>query len=256
MANVGLYHPGAGLFYRMNPFTKLTLATSLSLAAFLNPRLEVTLALLPVAVFLLALSGAAREVMKTIFKFLLVFIVILFVVQSLWWHGESETWQVAGLTIRQNGFYYACMISTRLLVVLFSFYSLMYTTHPSDLVSSLEQHGLSPRIGYVMLATMQSIVEMQERAGVIMEVQQCRGVETSGNLLVRARAYFPLIGPLIVGSVLNIESRALALEVRSFSSQKAKTQLKTIQELPWERWTRYLLFLLPFALLAARLLWK
>ncbi len=256
MANVGMYHPGVTLFHQVNPLTKLALATSLSLAAFMNPELPITLSLFAVSLILLFVSGAAREVMKSIFRFLIFFIVVLFIVQSLWWQGESALWHLGPLTIKQAGFYYSLLISSRLLVVLLSFYALMYTTHPSDLVRSLEQRGLSPRIAYVILATLQAVTEMQERAMIIMEVQQCRGVETKGNLLVRAKAYIPLIGPLIVGSVLSIESRALALEVRGFSSTQAKTQMETIHEMPWERWARYLLILLPFAVLAGRLLWK
>ncbi len=255
MANVGLYHPGATLFHRLNPLTKLTLATSLSLAVILNPLLPVTLTLLAVSLALLILARAFVGVMSSIFRFLILFLGILFVVQSLWWPGPSATWQLGPLTIQQAGFYYSVLIASRLLVVLFSFYALIYTTHPSDLVRSLEQRGLSPRAAYVLLATLQAIPEMQERALVIMEVQQCRGVETKGNLLVRAKAYLPLVGPLIVGSVLNIESRALALEVRGFSSTQVKTQMETIDEMPWERWARYLLILMPFILLAWRLIW-
>jgi energy-coupling factor transporter transmembrane protein EcfT len=106
-----------------------------------------------------------------------------------------------------------------------------------------------------MLATLQSITEMQERAAVIMDVQKCRGVEMEGGLATRARAYFPLIGPLIIGSILNIENRALALEVRGFSSGATRTYIQKVEEEPWEVWLRYFLVLLPILSLVFRWLW-
>jgi energy-coupling factor transport system permease protein len=256
MANVGLFHPGTTIIHRITPFTKLVLAGMFSIAGFIAPGLTLPLILLVISIILLVFAKALREVFTTLFKFLLFFMIVLFVVQSLWWSGESAIWMLGPLKIHVAGFLYSCTIASRLLVVLCSFYALMFTTHPSDLILDLEQRGLPPRIGYVALATMQSIIEMQERAAVIMEVQQCRAIETRGSLKNRAKAYFPLVGPLIVGSVLNIESRALALEVRGFSSTQVKTHLKQIAEFPWENWVRYLLYLLPIATLAWRLLWR
>jgi energy-coupling factor transport system permease protein len=241
----------------MNPITKLVLAASFSIAAFMAPNLVLPLVLFILCVVLLFVARAASEVARTIFKFVLFFMIVLFVVQSLWWSGgESAHFMIGVIPIHVAGFLYSCQVAARLLTVLCSFYLMMFTTHPSDLVFSLEQRGLSPKIGYVLLATLQSVIEMQERAIVIMEVQKCRGVESQGNLLVRSRAYFPLIGPLIVGSVLNIESRALALEVRGFSSGAGKTYLKIFTDMAWEPWLRYLLVALLVAVVIARFVWS
>jgi energy-coupling factor transport system permease protein len=256
MQRIGLFRPGTTIIHQMNPVTKLVLAASFSIAGFLAPNLYLPLVLFVLCVLLLFMARALTEVAKTIFKFVLFFMIVLFVVQSLWWSGgESPMFMLGVIPIHVNGFLYSCQVAARLLTVLCSFYMMMFTTHPSDLVFSLEQRGLSPKIGYVLLATLQSVIEMQERASVILEVQKCRGVESQGNILVRSRAYFPLIGPLIVGSVLNIESRALALEVRGFSSGAGKTYLKIFKDMAWEPWFRYLLAALPVAVLLARFIW-
>jgi energy-coupling factor transport system permease protein len=147
---------------------------------------------------------------------------------------------------------FAAIISLRLLVILSCFYVMMFSTHPAYLVSTFERIGLSPRIAYLMLSTMQTIGELQGRAQTIMEVQKCRGVEVEGSLATRARAFLPLLGPLIIGAVLNLESRALALELRGFSSTKSRTNLHEITEAQWEIWLRYLLAILPFLALGAR----
>ncbi len=233
-----------------------TIALSFTLATLAADLIWIPIAILLVSALLLALAHALGRVGKIILRYVLIMLAFLFVVHSLWYTGgESPVYVLGPLQVKVYGFLYASMISLRLLVVLCAFYLLMFTTHPSDLVFNLERRGLPPKVAYVLLATLQSIVEMQERAAVIMDVQKCRGVEMEGNLATRARAYFPLIGPLIIGSVLNIENRALALEVRGFSSGARRTYLQEIQEERWEVWWRYLLVILPFISLAARWLW-
>lgn len=253
----GLFHPGDSVIHRLNPATKLTVALSFALTSFICTRVWLPLALVAASLVLLSLGQALRKAGDIIVKYLLFMLVILFVVQSFWYSGgASPIWPVGPFNIKIYGFLFASMITLRLLVVLCTFYLMMFTTHPSDLVFNLERRGLPPKIAYVMLATLQSIGEMQERANVIMDVQRCRGVEMEGGLLTRTRAYFPLIGPLIIGSILTVESRALALEVRGFSSGSTRTYLREIHEASWERWARYLLAALPLAALIVRLVWR
>jgi len=252
----GVYIPGTTVIHRLNPFTKLTLAFSLTLAALVAEDVWVLIVVLLLSVVLLAMARGLQRVLRIIVRYLLVMLAFLFVVHSLWYTGgESPVRMVGPFEIKTYGFLFASMVSLRLLVVLCSFYMMMFTTHPSDLVFNLERRGLPPKIGYVMLATLQSIIEMQERAAVIMDVQKCRGVEMEGGLATRAKAYFPLIGPLIIGSVLNIENRALALEVRGFSSGAVRTYIQEVEEAGWEVWLRYFLILLPLLSLAVRWLW-
>jgi energy-coupling factor transporter transmembrane protein EcfT len=253
--SLGLHQAGETLAHRLNPFTKLVLALAFSVSAFITHSLLVQLTLFLVSLLFLYLSKSLSLVIKTIFRFILFFLIVLFVVQSLFWSGESAVWSLGSLDFKVEGVIYSCEVALRLLVVICTFYLLMITTHPSDLVFDLEQRGLPPQGAYVLLATLQAIVEMQERASIIMDVQRCRGVETEGNLLVRARAYFPLIGPLIIGSVLNIESRALALELRGFSSNIPKTYLHRSVEQPWERWLRIALIVFTLFIIVARLAW-
>jgi energy-coupling factor transport system permease protein len=146
----------------------------------------------------------------------------------------------------------AALISLRLLVLLSCFYVMIFSTHPAHLVSTLEQRGLSSRIAYLTLATLQMIGELQGRAHTIMEAQKCRGVEVEGGVLRRAQAFLPIIGPLVIGAVLNLESRALALELRGFSSRVRRTPLHEITDARWEVWLRYLLAILPLLALGVR----
>jgi len=59
-----------------------------------------------------------------------------------------------------------------------------------------------------------------------MDAQRSRGMETEGSLFVRAKAFIPLISPVVSSSLINTRERAIALEVRGFDSKNKKTFLR------------------------------
>jgi energy-coupling factor transport system permease protein len=241
--------------HRLSPFTKLVLALSLTCSALAAYSLWLLAALVLLCLLLLTWSKSLRRVVRAVYPYLLFFVPVLFLVQSLFWSGVSETWSIGPLEVHLEGVLYSCQVTLRLLTILFSFYLVLAATSPTDLVLDLEQRGLPPRFAFVLLATLQTIDEIKERIDVILQAQQCRGVEVSGNLIVRARAYFPLISPLIIGSLLNIESRALALELRGFNAGVPKTLMHRSEEQPWERPLRWGFILLPVVIIGVRVAW-
>jgi energy-coupling factor transport system permease protein len=90
------------------------------------------------------------------------------------------------------------------------------TTEPRAFVLDLERRGLSPRFAFVALATLEAVPAMVERAGVIQAAQRARGLDTEGSVLARLRGVLPLVGPVILSSLTEVEERTLALEVRAF----------------------------------------
>ena len=57
---------------------------------------------------------------------------------------------------------------------------------------------------------------MVERASVIAGAQRARGLDTEGSVRARLRGVLPLVGPVILSSLTEVEERSLALEVRAF----------------------------------------
>ncbi len=90
------------------------------------------------------------------------------------------------------------------------------TTEPRSFVLDLERRGLSPRFAFVALATLEAVPAMVERASVIASAQRARGLDTEGSIRARLRGLLPLVGPVILSSLTEVEERSLALEVRAF----------------------------------------
>ena len=90
------------------------------------------------------------------------------------------------------------------------------TTDPRAFVLDLERRGVSPRFAFVALATLEAVPAMLERATVIQASQRARGLDTEGSVRARLRGVLPLVGPVILSSLTEVEERSLALEVRAF----------------------------------------
>lgn len=71
---------------------------------------------------------------------------------------------------------------------------------------------------------------LSDNSKTVMNAQRARGVETEGNVIVRAKAFFPTLVPLILGAVIGSEERVLTLEARGFSMQGEKTHLFNIEK--------------------------
>ena len=92
-------------------------------------------------------------------------------------------------------------------------------------IRALEDSGMDYKAAYVFISTLQMINILGKNSRTIMNAQRARGVETQGNMLVRAKAFFPSLVPLILGAITNSEERVLTLESKGFDVKCQKTHL-------------------------------
>jgi energy-coupling factor transport system permease protein len=128
-------------------------------------------------------------------------------------------------------------------------------TPPDDLMISLEQRGIPNSITYIILSTIQLVPGLQVRSAKIRDAQHARGLQTEGNIVQRARSMLPLIGPLVLGSIIDVDERAIALEARGFSSGMSKSFYRTVEDRRWEQILRWVLLILAVVLILLRLFW-
>lgn len=127
------------------------------------------------------------------------------------------------------------------------------TTSPSELVLDLERRGVSPRVAFVALASVQTVPAMVERAATITAAQRARGLDTEGSIWRRVRGVLPLAGPVLLGSVAQVEERTMALESRAFTRPGRRTLLWQPPDSLPQRIARWLLLILVPALFVARI---
>ena len=247
-----IYISGNSPLHTLHPLTKLAAAVLLIVAADMLPWPLVPLALCGVVFVLALISGVARPLFRAALLLLLPFALSLFLIQGLLFPpAKTMPLTIGPITIWLDGLLFAGLILARLLVLTTTVLLLLQTTHPADLALALTERGLPRSIGYVLLVALQLVPDMSARATAILEAQRARGLETRG-LIRRVASLPPLVGPLIVGALLDVEERAMALESRAFALAGPKTSLRTLVDSTLQRAVRPLLLVLTVALIVAR----
>ena len=166
--------------------------------------------------------------------------------------GEHVLFQFWFLTVTVESLRFAFTNATRIFVMISAFTIFMLTTHPSELMSDLTRRGLPGQFAYVIIATLQIIPQMQAKANTIIAAQRSRGLDTESSFRKRVGALFPLVGPLVFGSLVEVEERAIAIEARGFTSSRKKTFLKEIPDTLLDRMLRWTLVMVVIIVLASR----
>lgn len=253
---LSLYIQRDSPLHRLNPLTKLTLTFCLILLGFLGPgywtaSLIFGLILLPLSFW----GKITPDFVRTTFRLILPLTIFLFVMQSLFYPGgKAILWSFWILSIKLEGVQYAYITASRVMTMVGSFLLLLFSTHPSTLMTALTQRGLSPSLTYIIVSTLQIIPQMRIKANTIIDAQRSRGLETEGSLRRRVGALLPLVGPLVFGSLVDVEERAIAIEARAFKAKRTKTSLIEIPDSPQQGVLRVSFIIVTVLLIGVRLL--
>ena len=73
----------------------------------------------------------------------------------------------------------------------------------------------------------------------ILDAQQARGLVVGGSPARRVRALVPLVVPVVLGSLVDVRERTLALEARGFGARPGRTAYRVVADPPQDRWVRW-----------------
>jgi energy-coupling factor transport system permease protein len=238
---IALYQHRQSRIHRLHPATKLVLSLGLIVLG-----LGANIAWLPLALYALVLVPASLiaqiggPFLRISGRLVLPFVVSLFVIQSLFFpEGDTIIARLGPLSVKAEGVQFAFASSARILLLIGALLLTLLTTHPGLLMLGLAQKGVPASLAYVIVTTLQIIPLMRDRAAQVIDAQRSRGLETQGSLLRRFRALLALVGPLVLGALLDVEERTLALEARAFSATTPRTSLHDLPDPPVERVLRW-----------------
>jgi energy-coupling factor transport system permease protein len=166
--------------------------------------------------------------------------------------GRDVLFQVGPITATAEGLGFALETLARIGAISGAITLFYLTTPPSSLVIDLEHRGVSPRVAFVALSAVQTVPALVERAATITAAQRARGLDTEGSLWRRLRGVLPLAGPVLLGSITEVEERTMALEARGFTRPGRRTLLWWPSDSPRQRVARWLLVLAVPAVVVAR----
>jgi energy-coupling factor transport system permease protein len=203
-------------YHRLNPLTKAVFATVESLGAFVLGGYLGPLAMLVVVLASASVAGVTRRLVRISLLLTLPIAISVVLVSVFTRAGTHVLFSIGPFDATIEGIDFAGQTLVRLLAISTSIGLFGLTTDPRAFVLDLERRGLSPRFAFVALATLEAVPAMVERASVIAAAQRARGLDTEGSIRARLRGVRPLVGPVILSSLTEVEERSLALEVRAF----------------------------------------
>jgi energy-coupling factor transport system permease protein len=212
------------------------------------------LAIIVLTVFPAALvAGVAGRLARISFLLTLPIAISVVLVSVFTRAGTTVLFTIGPFDATAEGVDFAGQTLVRLFAISTSIGLFGLTTNPRAFVLDLERRRLSPRFAFVALATLEAVPAMVERAGVIQAAQRARGLDTEGSIRARLRGVLPLVGPVILSSLTEVEERSLALEVRAFGRPGRRHLLWSIPDSGAQLAVRAVLLVALLAVLAVRL---
>lgn len=226
--------------------------------AFISPSLPWVVGIGLVLVALLAYAGVLGRFAVLAVALLTPLTLLLLIVQGIA-NPSNRTLLIplGPLSLYREGLGIALLTAARLIDLVAATFLFSFTTKPADFAEALMQAGLSPRFGYVVQSALQMIPQSLEQADRIRDAQRARGLETEGPLPRRARAFLPLLFPLVLSSLVATQERAMALEVRGFGLKVRRYPRIYLSNRRAERVLRWcLVALVPLAIGARFVGWR
>ncbi|MBL4934385.1 energy-coupling factor transporter transmembrane protein EcfT [Clostridium sp. YIM B02515] len=252
MRTLTLYQQRNSLIHKVDPISKLYYIAAAILIPIILPTLNMTFICMLVSIGLLLIGKVFKKVIPLV-SFSLIVLLSIIIIQGLFNKTNKIAFLTLGsITFYKEGLFYAFKICMRVINIICAFSILILTTKPSDLIEELVRKGLSPKIGYVLSSVLQIIPQMVSTMDTITDAQRSRGMETEGKLFVRMKAFLPLIGPVVMNSLISTRERAMALEVRGFNSKVKKSFLN--DEFKFKH--GFLIRAVIITLIAAAILWR
>lgn len=233
----GQFYPAKSFVHSMDPRVKILLNLLYMVAIFLVQSYfgyALMLAYLLISIFAsrIPLKSVLKSVKGIIFLALFTAIINLFFVKS---GNLLVDWWI--FKIYDDGINFAVKMIVRLVFLVTSASLLTLTTTPVDLTHGIESL-LKPltwikvpvdEFALIMSITLRFIPTLMDETDRIIRAQKARGASfDTGGLIARAKAFVPILIPLLVNAFRRAEELALAMNARCYEGARKRTKMKKL----------------------------
>ena len=246
-----LYQPGRGLLYRLDPRSKILFAisTAVYLAIESDPA-ALLAALIALHVLALVAQSRCRRVLS-LWTALLPLLSIIILLGSIRWRASDAWFSVGPIAVTLEALWIAAGLAARIASLSLCLSLVMWTTEPGDMVQGMVRMGLPFELGFPIVMALEYVATFRQQFRSILEAQQSRGlVFVRHNPVQVARAYIPVLIPLIISALRTADNLALALQTRGFGVGARRTSRRQLRLRPRDG-----IFLATWGLLLAAHLW-
>lgn len=215
---------------RLYPTTKFMVLLVLAFFSIFTAGYRLQYMILPAMLLVSLCAGTGKQFLRTFFKSIFIIVLFIFLIQVCIVANDDAAAVWSFIHFSRNGLNESLNMTSRIIAISSLIICFFQITSVKDMIYAMEQAGLPKKVTFVIASTIQLIPQMTSLSKTITDAQKSRGIETEGSMLVRARAFIPMLGPLVLSSIQQTEERVLALESRAFSSKVKKTSIYEIHK--------------------------
>lgn len=235
---LGQFFPGNSPIHRLDPRTKLLLATLFIVVLFVINNLTAYIVLGVLLAVVVKISkiplGLVLKGLKPIFV-----IVLITAILNIFYTSGTVLWEWGFLKITREGIMLGIFMAIRIVYLIIGVAIILtYTTSPILLTDAVEA-VLSPfkRFGFpaheiamMMTIALRFIPTLIEETEKIINAQKARGADfETGNIVQRAKALIPILVPLFVSAFKRADELAIAMECRCYQGGNNRTRMKVLK---------------------------
>jgi len=231
------YYPGTTIFHRLDPRAKIIFMVIVSTAIFTVTQIPVALVVLAVMCALWFLARLPFGVLWSFIKVLLPIIAFLFVVQAIFYPGNTPL--IKPLIplgkgygqITLDGILFAALLGLRLIAMIIMLPLVNFTTPVQVFALGMVRMGLPYKLAYTLTTALNLVPILQSETNVIVDAQRLRAMQSfeKGKLIDKLKAYPALVTPLVIGSMRRAQLMAVAMDSRAFGASKSRTYVEDIR---------------------------
>ena len=230
-----------GPYRALNPLTKFVIAIASAVVAFGVRGWTGPLSILALTAAIALVAGVSRSLRRFVLATIPIVGSILLVNAFLYPGATDVLFRVGPFAATGTGVTVALQAVLRVVAFALSVAVFSLTTATDDFLADLEARGTGRRLTFVIGSAIRTIPTMGTRAVEIVEAQRARGLDTEGSFRRRLRGIVPLAGPMVFGSLGEVEERTIALEARAFSAPVRRTAMRALPDSPAQRALRWIL---------------
>lgn len=242
--SASLYIPGNSWLHTLHPFNRLIYILLTGVAVYLLPKTNFVACFFITANLVLALSaGILQPSWRFLWRTLLPLCLFMIPIHGFLYPSNSTAlFTIGPASFYLEGVQFAFGVLVKLAAILGSSLLFVFCTNPVDLITAITQAGLPQVSAYLIGSPLLLLPVIRGRLATIQAAQQSRGLRSGGNFIVRFLALFPLLAPLVLSSLVEIEQRSIALELKNFNSSGPKTSLREVSDSTTQRFLRWTMF--------------
>jgi energy-coupling factor transport system permease protein len=228
-----LYLPGQGLLYRLDPRAKVlfTIMVTAYLAFEANP--TALLAALALIQALALFSPVTRRRQPGLWRTMAPLLAIMLALGGLRWRPPEALIAVGPIALTAPALWTITGMTARIAGITIAFSLMAWTTPPGDAVAALTRLGVPFSLAFPVIVILEYVGTFRNQFEHILEAQQSRGLTfPRRNPVGVARAYIPVLAPLLITALRTADTLTLALLSRGFGAPGKRTTRRTLRAHP------------------------